>query len=264
MDVPVVLTIAGSDNSGGAGLQADLKTFTTLGVYGTPRSRASWRSILAACSTSRRSRLRAWRTRSGSCSRHSPSRRSRRACSTPRRSSRAVAKAIRPVLARRRASRGRPGNGRQQRQGADEKERTSRAARPDRERDGCHAEPRRGGAALGPADPPGQRAELRGGTTGGRLSRPAFSGEGRPISRPIAPSTCSPFPEGHTHEFGSRRIPNCDPHGTPAAPIPQPIAAGLAKRLTVKEAVILGKIFITRALVRRFQIGRYQLLNTLP
>src|SRR5476651_2405213 len=33
--VPVVLTIAGSDNSGGAGIQADLKTFTTLGVYST-------------------------------------------------------------------------------------------------------------------------------------------------------------------------------------------------------------------------------------
>jgi hydroxymethylpyrimidine/phosphomethylpyrimidine kinase len=32
--VPVALTVAGSDCSAGAGIQADLKTFTALGVYG--------------------------------------------------------------------------------------------------------------------------------------------------------------------------------------------------------------------------------------
>ncbi len=33
-EMKTALTIAGSDSSGGAGLQADLKTFTVLGVYG--------------------------------------------------------------------------------------------------------------------------------------------------------------------------------------------------------------------------------------
>lgn len=41
---PVALTIAGSDPSGGAGLQADLKTFQTLGVHG-----ASAVTVLTDC-----------------------------------------------------------------------------------------------------------------------------------------------------------------------------------------------------------------------
>ncbi|HUB66787.1 MAG TPA: bifunctional hydroxymethylpyrimidine kinase/phosphomethylpyrimidine kinase [Candidatus Methylacidiphilales bacterium] len=70
-------------------------------------------------------------------------------------------------------------------------------------------------------------------------------------------------PEGRLSHFQTRRIPGADPHGT-GCTYSAAITAGLAKGLTLTESVVLGKSFITRALRRRFEIGPYQLLNHLP
>lgn len=52
MTIPIAMTIAGSDPSGGAGIQADLKTFHQRGVYGT-----SVVTLLTAQNTQRVSRV---------------------------------------------------------------------------------------------------------------------------------------------------------------------------------------------------------------
>jgi hydroxymethylpyrimidine/phosphomethylpyrimidine kinase len=70
------------------------------------------------------------------------------------------------------------------------------------------------------------------------------------------------FPDGRIREFAVKRIPGVDPHGT-GCTYSAAIAAGLAKGLTLTEAVVLGKCFITYTLRRRFDIGPYQLLNHL-
>jgi hydroxymethylpyrimidine/phosphomethylpyrimidine kinase len=260
--VPVVLTIAGSDNSGGAGIQADLKTFTTLGVYGTtavtcvvaehpgrvlnitpiPPERVvdQIRLVLEAFPVAA---IKTGMLYSAEIIA-------------------AVEKSIRPALRKgvplvidpvMVASSGK----------VLMKKQAIRALR----KFIVHARlvtPNRYEAELLWGRPIRTIDELNFASSQlvKTFKSPHFLVKGGHFKTDRAVDVLA-FPDGHTHEFGSRRIPNCDPHGT-GCTYSAAIASGLAKGLTVKEAVILGKIFITRALYRRFEIGSYQLLNHLP
>jgi hydroxymethylpyrimidine/phosphomethylpyrimidine kinase len=260
--VPVALTIAGSDNSGGAGIQADLKTFTTLGVYGatavtcvvaehpgrllniTPippgRVADQIRLVLEAFPVAA--------IKTGML--HSAE------------IIAAVAKAIAPALA----------------QGVPlvvDPVMVSSSGKVLMKKEAIRTLRKFiAGATL--VTPNRDEAELLWGKPIKNLNalteaalglvkafdQPHFLVKGGHLKTDRAVDVLA-FPDGRIHEFGAKRIPNVDPHGT-GCTYSAAITAGLAKGLTVKEAVILGKIFITRALYRRFEIGPYQLLNHLP
>jgi hydroxymethylpyrimidine/phosphomethylpyrimidine kinase len=258
----VVLTIAGSDNSGGAGLQADLKTFTTLGVYGTtavtcvvaehpgrvlnltpiPPARVAdqIRLVLEAFPVAaiKTGMLYSAEIIAAVAKAIAPAR------------EQGVPLVVDPVMV---ASSGK----------VLMKKDAIRMLRkfifyatlvtPNRdEAELLWGKPIRNVETLERA-----ASELA-----AEFRRPHFLVKGGHLKSDRAIDVLA-FPEGGTHKFGAKRIPNVDPHGT-GCTYSAAIAAGLAKGLTVKEAVILGKIFITRAIYRRFEIGPYQLLNHLP
>jgi hydroxymethylpyrimidine/phosphomethylpyrimidine kinase len=259
---PVVLTIAGSDNSGGAGLQADLKTFTTLGVYGTtavtcivaehpgrvlnitpvPPARVAdqIRLVLEAfpVATIKTGMLYSAEIIA------------------------AVEKTLAPVLARgvpliidpvMVASSGK----------VLMKKDAIAALRKFSSR-ATVVTPNRDEAALLWGQPITTLQTLSEAALGlaQQFRGPAILAKGGHLRDQMAVDVLG-YSDGRVHEFAVPRIPGVDPHGT-GCTYSAAITAGLAKGLTLTEAVTLGKAFITWALRRRFQIGPYQLLNHLP
>jgi len=261
---PVVLTIAGSDNSGGAGIQADLKTLTTLGVYGAtavtcvvaehpgrvlnitpiPPARVADQIRLVFEAFPIAAIKTGMLHSAGIIA--------------------AVAKAIAPMLAQgvplvidpvMVASSGKV------------------LMKPDAIRalrkfiaQATLVTPNRDEAALLWGKPITNLETLVEAAIGlakeGGFHHPHFLVKGGHLKTGMAVDVLA-FGDGRVLEFGTKRIPGVDPHGT-GCTYSAAIAAGLAKGLTLTEAVALGKWFITRALKRRLEIGRYQLLNQLP
>jgi hydroxymethylpyrimidine/phosphomethylpyrimidine kinase len=260
--VPVVLTIAGSDNSGGAGIQADLKTFTTLGVYGTTavtcvvaEHPGRVLNITAIPPGRVADQIRLVREVFPLAAIKTGMLHSAEIIA-------AVAKAIAPALAQgvplvvdpvMVASSGK----------VLMKKDAIRALRQFIAR-ATLVTPNRDEAALLWGKPITNLRTLTEAALGlaKRFGHANFLVKGGHLKAGEAVDVLA-FADGRVREFGSKRIPGVDPHGT-GCTYSAAIAAGLAKGLTLTEAVALGKWFITRALKRRFEIGPYQLLNHLP
>jgi hydroxymethylpyrimidine/phosphomethylpyrimidine kinase len=261
-DVPVVLTIAGSDNSGGAGLQADLKTFTTLQVYGTTAvtcvvaehpGRVLNITPLPAERVADQVRL---------VLEAFPVAAIKTGMLYSAEIIAAVSKTVAPALA----------------QGVPlvvDPVMVASSGKVLLKKDAIRAlrkfiasatlvTPNRDEAELLAGRPIRSLRELKPAalalarTFGG----PAFLVKGGHLRTDQAVDVLA-FADGRVHEFTAARIPNVDPHGT-GCTYSAAITAGLARGLTLTEAVALGKVFITGAIRRRFEIGAYQLLNHLP
>ena len=258
----MVLTIAGSDNSGGAGIQADLKTFTTLGVYGTtavtcvvaehpgrvlnitpiPPGRVAdqIRLVLEAFPVAA--------IKTGML--HSAEIIIAAAKAIAPALDQGVPLVVDPVMV---ASSGK----------VLMKKDAIRALRKFIAQ-ATLVTPNRDEAELLWGRPIRHLKALEAAALGlaKDFGQPGFLVKGGHLKADEAVDVLA-FPDGRVREFGAERIPGIDPHGT-GCTYSAAIAAGLARALTVTEAVVLGKIFITRALHRRFEIGPYQLLNHLP
>lgn len=256
-----MLTVAGSDNSGGAGLQADLKTFTTLGVYGAtavtcvvaehpgrvlnitplpPRRVADQiRLVLEAFPVAaiKTGLLFSAEIVDAVEEALAPALQAK------------IPLVIDPVLV---ASTGR----------VLMKKSGLRALRRFMARADLIT-PNRDEAALLWGRPIANLAALEEAALdlAGALGGPAILAKGGHLQTGWAVDVLA-TPDGRLRRFQAKRIPGIDPHGT-GCTYSAAIAVGLARGLSLSRSVALGKRFITRALRRRFEIGGYQLLNHL-
>jgi hydroxymethylpyrimidine/phosphomethylpyrimidine kinase len=258
----VVLTIAGSDSSGGAGIQADLKTFTALGVYGTSAVTCVVaehpRRVLritplppARVAEQVRAVLEAFPVA---------------AIKTGMLGSRAIIEAVEKAIAPALAA-GVPlvidpvmtasAGGRL----------LARDALPALRRLIAQATlvtPNRDEAArlVGRLIPDERALRAAAVELAINFARPHVLAKGGHLrSREAVDWLASP--RGTVMRIAARRVQGVDPHGT-GCTFSAAIAAGLAHGLSLPEAVAAGKRFLLRTLVRRLKIGSWDLLNHLP
>jgi hydroxymethylpyrimidine/phosphomethylpyrimidine kinase len=257
---PAALTIAGSDNSGGAGLQADLKTFTTLGVYGA--------SAITCVVAEHPGRVKSIEPLPSRCVREQielvfesiPISASKTGMLFSAALIRAVAAQLEavpkkiplvvdPVMV---ASSG------------------AVLLRPDAIRAlqqlilprAAVVTPNRDEAALLWGQPIADLKALRQAAIDlTRTYGVPFLVKGGHLGLREAVDLLA---MGKTvREYRAKMIPQVNPHGT-GCTFSAAITAGLARGLKLEEAVTLGKKFITRAIQRRLRYGPYDILNQMP